>query len=397
MVELRRLDLDFQVQIDSRESLLGRGPLLQIEATNISRKHARLKIGDTGDIVELTCLNKNPIHVKKGQWRDLPKDELIQLEHEDEFKFLENSFHFKVIILANNRKPSTDEDRDKLKIVKHEMAENNVQEVNNPSTSGLQATKKRKLPEWMSSTSPSLKQQRISPDKNVVTDRESKIELSGEKELILPSTDGILDVALPSTSKSPGKTRVKVDPERRKVSISPNKPGIRAHTVFPVLVTARDLLDSDEEADKENASAKKDKTADVRLSCSFGSTCYRKNPVHRVEEAHPGDDDYKDPNDEDVEPVGDDADDERPECEFGMDCYRKNPDHRKEFKHCHRPQPKRGAKKVKKVKKKKGLDEYESEDSFIDDEEENDWSPVDDSDDDENWTPKKSPELEYDE
>ena len=30
-----------------------------------------------------------------------------------------------------------------------------------------------------------------------------------------------------------------------------------------------------------------------RPSCSFGSSCYRKNPQHKVEEAHPGDNDYK--------------------------------------------------------------------------------------------------------
>ena len=31
---------------------------------------------------------------------------------------------------------------------------------------------------------------------------------------------------------------------------------------------------------------------DVRPSCAFGNKCYRKNPQHKVEEAHPGDHDY---------------------------------------------------------------------------------------------------------
>ncbi len=30
-----------------------------------------------------------------------------------------------------------------------------------------------------------------------------------------------------------------------------------------------------------------------RRICPYGSTCYRKNPQHRVDEAHPGDPDYK--------------------------------------------------------------------------------------------------------
>ena len=94
--------------------------------------------------------------------------------------------------------------------------------------------------------------------------------------------------------------------------------------VFPVLVTPNDLIDSDDEQEKENLKqkAKREGGKDVRPSCTFGSSCYRKNPVHKSEEAHPGDDDYKDPDDDDCE------DDERPECEFGTKCYRKNPSHR---------------------------------------------------------------------
>lgn len=30
-----------------------------------------------------------------------------------------------------------------------------------------------------------------------------------------------------------------------------------------------------------------------RPQCSFGKSCYRKNPQHKNDEAHPGDDDYK--------------------------------------------------------------------------------------------------------
>ena len=30
-----------------------------------------------------------------------------------------------------------------------------------------------------------------------------------------------------------------------------------------------------------------------RPSCSYGASCYRKNPQHKVDAAHPGDNDYK--------------------------------------------------------------------------------------------------------
>ena len=125
--------------------------------------------------------------------------------------------------------------------------------------------------------------------------------------------------------------------------------------------------DDEEEDDKEN------RPVSVRKSCPYGSSCYRKNPVHRKDEAHPGDGDYKDP---DNEEEGDD----KPECEYGTDCYRKNPQHRKDFQHTRRPQRKRAAAE-KKRKKKRTDDEYDSDDSFIDDEEDG-WEPVDDSDDD---------------
>ena len=32
--------------------------------------------------------------------------------------------------------------------------------------------------------------------------------------------------------------------------------------------------------------------ADTRISCPFGINCYRKNPQHKIDEAHPGDVDY---------------------------------------------------------------------------------------------------------
>ena len=132
--------------------------------------------------------------------------------------------------------------------------------------------------------------------------------------------------------------------------------------------------ESDE--DKENNKKQLNDAKKERKPCPFGASCYRKNPVHRQEVAHPGDDDFIDDNEEENNDV-EDADD-KPECEFGIDCYRKNPQHRKQFKHSVRPKRKRAAKAVK--KKAKNEDAYDSDDSFINDED--DWEPVDDSDED---------------
>lgn len=62
----------------------------------------------------------------------------------------------------------------------------------------------------------------------------------------------------------------------------------------------------------------------------YGERCYRRNPAHRTEYSHPGDDDYKpELPGEDVQP----EEDSRPECQYGTACYRRNPKHKQEFKH----------------------------------------------------------------
>ncbi|XP_018024115.1 aprataxin and PNK-like factor [Hyalella azteca] len=77
-----------------------------------------------------------------------------------------------------------------------------------------------------------------------------------------------------------------------------------------------------------------------RKSCRYGGSCYRRNPQHKKDEAHPGDLDYLSAHSDD-----DGSDGDRPECEFGVDCYRKNPEHRRQYKHTRVPQPQRRAKR----------------------------------------------------
>lgn len=80
-----------------------------------------------------------------------------------------------------------------------------------------------------------------------------------------------------------------------------------------------------------------------RVACKYGIHCSRyvtpqiqhffllksfdrQNPVHRVDESHPGDDDYTMP-DYEKPPTG------VPACPFGDDCYRRNPVHFQQFSH----------------------------------------------------------------
>lgn len=77
----------------------GRGPLLKIDATNISRKHVRINISRK-DEVQLTCIHKNFIFVKlkaaDDSWKELHEGKTVTLENGDEFKFLLDNFHFQL-------------------------------------------------------------------------------------------------------------------------------------------------------------------------------------------------------------------------------------------------------------------------------------------------------------
>ncbi|XP_034232000.1 aprataxin and PNK-like factor [Thrips palmi] len=72
----------------------------------------------------------------------------------------------------------------------------------------------------------------------------------------------------------------------------------------------------------------------TRKSCFYGSSCYRKNPQHRRDFAHPGDADFSDAGGSATSSTGGSpANDVRPLCEYGTACYRKNPQHRRDFRH----------------------------------------------------------------
>ncbi|NWU23241.1 APLF factor, partial [Dyaphorophyia castanea] len=113
-----------------------------------------------------------------------------------------------------------------------------------------------------------------------------------------------------------------------------------------------------------------------RTPCMYGSVCYRKNPVHFQQFSHPADDDYQD-----MEAVAQDDNDNRPECPYGTACYRKNPQHKLEYKHSAPP--------GKRAMEKNGVNdgeanEYDLNDSFIDEEEEEECEPTDEDSD---WEP----------
>ncbi|EMP31774.1 Aprataxin and PNK-like factor [Chelonia mydas] len=117
-------------------------------------------------------------------------------------------------------------------------------------------------------------------------------------------------------------------------------------------------------------------TKQKRTPCMYGTGCYRKNPVHFQQFSHPGDRDYHD-----VAVVSQDDDDDRPECPYGTTCYRKNPQHKLEYKHTAPP----GKSVLEEDSDNDGEpNEYDLNDSFLDDEEKEEYDPTDEDSD---WEP----------
>ncbi|XP_074845545.1 aprataxin and PNK-like factor [Carettochelys insculpta] len=127
-----------------------------------------------------------------------------------------------------------------------------------------------------------------------------------------------------------------------------------------------------------------------RTPCMYGTDCYRKNPVHFQQFSHPGDSDYHE-----VEVISQDDDDDRPECPYGITCYRKNPQHKLEYKHTAPPEVETRRTRGKTTKRGESVleedrenydepNEYDLNDSFIDDEEKEEYDPTDEDSD---WEP----------
>ncbi|NXB46962.1 APLF factor, partial [Leucopsar rothschildi] len=132
-----------------------------------------------------------------------------------------------------------------------------------------------------------------------------------------------------------------------------------------------EISDSSRSADASESSKQMQRK---RTPCMYGSGCYRKNPIHFQQFSHLNDDDYPD-----MEMVAKGDNDNRPECPYGTACYRKNPQHKLEYKHSAPP----GKRTVEKNGVNDAANEYDLNDSFIDDDEE-EYEPTDEDSD---WEP----------
>jgi len=373
-----------QLEVDEAGLQLGRGPILKIDTTSVSRKHVILSVRD--EQLRLLCLHRKPVHVvSKGNDHELGLNDERVLEDGDLVKFTPENFHYSLRVspdkgsdtVAAHVPTTTDPDsKDADQHTKVDSAANKAcnqpagnieltdlgrQEPISGEVSEKEPRGKRKLPAWMTKNQTSLAIKGDSPAKKSEKKGPSASATMG------PSTpSAAVSSGAPSTSK--GAVARDIVNAAKKI---PKKDATRNKAVvYPTVVTAADFEDSDDEEGKKPLGKKKA----TRPACEYGASCYRKNPVHFKQKSHPGDDDHR---------MNTEVDDDRPECEYGLDCFRRNPIHKKNFKHTHKPQPKRKAKAQ--TSQKKDDDEYESD--FIDDDEE-DAESIDDTDEDEDWKPK---------
>jgi hypothetical protein len=71
-------------------------------------------------------------------------------------------------------------------------------------------------------------------------------------------------------------------------------------------------------------------------TCSYGMSCFRKNPAHFTAEAHPATHPmilHRSPQAQPHYPVCGDSRNTRPKCQYANSCYRKNPRHKKDYRH----------------------------------------------------------------
>jgi len=356
-VELERLDAEqsYTVTITPGTTMLGRGPLLKCKEKKVSRNHAEITVEEADGSVHVITKHANPIFIHEdGKINAIEKDNKVELKHGEIFSFLPTSLKFKVHIKRdiNGSHEQSQSVKNRVPALPHQLTQEMEQstgeenitkhgllsDVTLPNTDTVK--KKRNLPGWLTGDKNNTEQvkqtypKKCKENNNGETSEESKAGTGGSKPFPSPPLTPLIPWTPPAHTK-------------RAMSLSD---------------------------DEEEHTATKRAHKQTRPCCSYGNTCYRKNPKHKEEYSHPGDDDYGEVNnDSDGEYYSDD--DDRPQCEYGTGCYRKNPEHKKQYKHT--DLPRRKAKPNKNMGESEVDSADEFDDSFINDDSDidNDFQP----------------------
>ncbi|XP_015246323.1 PREDICTED: aprataxin and PNK-like factor [Cyprinodon variegatus] len=413
---LVRVDSGDVVPLPPGETVLGRGPLLGISDTRVSRHHGllenlngqlRLKPTHLNPCFILSSLNDDPRPLERGSWHPL--------QHGDLFSLMPGRFIYRVEAVGGeestlrNSQNLEEKEEEELPVPTGSIVEacpavgpqqerisdpNGIQPGtgfkednstrrprNNKSEESPPAPRRRVLPAWMMAAAapkvqPAVKKREQASASSAtqapptISSLPTGVELHEEEEEERPRKKR--RKMRGEEEHLPTETEVLSEEPDSRIQTKPSGPGVCSEADHPSM----ELDDEGPSQTSERISQKEEKLSDrVRTACPYGKDCYRKNPLHFQECSHPGDDDYEEEEEEE--------DGDRPECPYGTDCYRKNPLHRKEFKHTKKPA--RSTRNV--TKNSPDEDVSEDDDSFINDD-------SDDLGNDSDYLPPRSDDSE---
>nr|XP_061792010.1 aprataxin and PNK-like factor [Nerophis lumbriciformis] len=408
------------------ETILGRGPFLQVSDKRVSRHHGLLDNQDGR--LRLKPTHLNPCF-KQSSLTDEPqpleKDVWCPLDHGDVISLLPGQLMFRVVAVGggavnspfrenavcdNHSFPDSPQRTAPLSPGCHgaqpEASNQEALLAGETLSKGVEASghvaaspsprKKRLLPSWMMEAvnrSPShatgttvsrkagkkRQQTELNNDEEKTENVESSYHPLAKLDMDNNQLQGVDSIAMETEQEThdwrdiPTETRRDFPTETSHVTAGTSNIAVGTSDVATGTCGA---TASGHQNTGAEAQITDKPTSRVRTACPYGKDCYRKNPRHFQECSHPGDSDYE----EEEKP----EEGERPECPYGTNCYRKNPLHRKEYKHTERT-ARRGPAAVKARAVPTVASDRDSGDSFIDDESDNveadsDYVPPADSD-----------------
>uniref|UniRef100_A0A1A7WTX1 Aprataxin and PNKP like factor n=1 Tax=Iconisemion striatum TaxID=60296 RepID=A0A1A7WTX1_9TELE len=288
------------------ETVLGRGPLLGISDTRVSRNHGLLE--NLNGLLRLKPTHLNPCFVQSSlddDPRPLQRGSWHQLHRGDLFSLLPGRLIFRVEAVGGEERTPRN-------------SQNFEDEPARPVQSAVEKSKQAAAAKQATPTAASL------PDGAELSDEEEgpRKRRKMHKEEKHHS----------ETGDPPESSSVRFEPKPSRSKVTDKATGDSACM----------------QEDKEKSRSR------VRTPCPYGKDCYRKNPVHFQECSHPGDPEYEE--------------EDRPECPYGTDCYRKNPLHLQQFSHTKKPV--RSTRNITKLPPDEDEEDSGGDDSFINDDSE---------------------------
>uniref|UniRef100_A0A1A7Z7B3 Aprataxin and PNKP like factor n=1 Tax=Iconisemion striatum TaxID=60296 RepID=A0A1A7Z7B3_9TELE len=362
------------------ETVLGRGPLLGISDTRVSRNHGLLE--NLNGLLRLKPTHLNPCFVQSSlddDPRPLQRGSWHQLHRGDLFSLLPGRLIFRVEAVGGEertpRNSQNFEDEPARPGVESPPGVGPEQKWASPPPAAQNgdgsnclsvrqdkptqhiagvleapsAPRKRVLPAWMSAA---VSAGSLSSVLKVQSAVEKSKQAAAAKQAT-PTAASLPDGAELSDEEEGPRKRRKMHKEEKHHSETGDPPESSSVRFEPKpsrsKVTDKATGDSAcMQEDKEKSRSR------VRTPCPYGKDCYRKNPVHFQECSHPGDPEYEE--------------EDRPECPYGTDCYRKNPLHLQQFSHTKKPV--RSTRNITKLPPDEDEEDSGGDDSFINDDSE---------------------------